>query len=435
MRLSSYFLPTLREAPAGSYIISHQLMLRAALIDQVAAGSYIWLPLGVRVLNKICKIVREEQERAGGVEVITPTVQPAHLWKKSGRYDDYGKEMLRIRDRHDVELLYGPTAEEVVTDLFQRHVKSYRDLPQRLFQIQWKFRDEIRPRFGVMRAREFIMKDLYSFDINKTEALKSYDAMLQAYYRTFNRMNLKAIAVRADTGPIGGDLSHEFHVLASTGESTVYYDEKLQGISSLSLEQLGNYYAAADEQYDPDQCPLSQDRLKTASGIEVGHVFYFGTKYSIPLEAFVTDQQGRKIPVEMGSYGIGLSRLVAALIEIYHDDRGIFWPESVSPFDVGLLNLKVQDINCQERADDIYHLLQEAKVDVLYDDRNETPGVKFADMDLIGLPYQWIIGPKSLASDTIEVKQRSSGRTISISFNQALDLAFSRSLKNLFEER
>jgi prolyl-tRNA synthetase len=432
MRLSSYFLPTLKEAPSGAQIASHRLMLRAGMVDQISSGMYAWLPLGLKTLKKISHIVREEQERAGGVEMMTPTVQPASLWKKSGRYEDYGKEMLRFQDRHEVELLYGPTGEEVFTDLFQRHIKSYKDLPQRLFQIQWKFRDEIRPRFGVMRAREFIMKDLYSFDLNKAGALASYDAMLQSYYRIFNRMNLRALAVRADTGPIGGELSHEFHILAPTGESTIYYDPALETISELCLDTLPRYHAATDDMHTAEGPLVAPENIQTSKSIEVGHVFYFGTKYSAPLGAMVTDANGALVPVEMGSYGVGLSRLVAALIEVFHDAHGIVWPESVSPFDAGLLNLKPQDPACTQLCEDLYHGLREAKVDVLYDDRLQTPGVKFADCDLIGLPYQLIMGPQGALAGTIEVKQRRSGKTQVLSKETAIDLAAAGALGTVF---
>lgn len=423
MRFSAYFLPTLREAPASAHIASHRLMLRAGLVDQIASGIYAWLPLGLKALKKISNIVREEQEREGGVEVMMPTIQPASLWKKSGRYDDYGKEMLRLRDRHEVELLYGPTGEEVLTDVFQRHIKTYRDLPQRLFQIQWKFRDEIRPRFGVMRGREFLMKDLYSFDIDRASALASYDAMLKAYYRMFQRMQLKAIAVRADTGPIGGDLSHEFHILADTGESTIFYDSVLETRDALTLAEIGDVYAATDDQHDPAKCTVPENQLKTATSIEVGHVFYFGTKYSLPLGAVVTDAQGRQVPVEMGSYGIGVSRLIGAVIEVYHDERGIVWPEPIAPFTIGLLNLKTQNRACVEAAESLYAQLQNAHVDTLYDDRDETAGVKFADMDLIGLPYQVIIGPQGVAAGTVEVKQRASGKSITCAAEDVVSLA------------
>jgi len=436
MRRSAYFLPTLRESPSSAQLASHRLMLRAGMVDQISSGMYAWLPLGLKTLKKIANIVREEQERAGGVEMMTPTIQPASLWQKSGRYEDYGKEMLRFKDRHEVDLLYGPTGEEVFTDIFQRHIKSYKDLPQRLFQIQWKFRDEIRPRFGVMRAREFIMKDLYSFDLDKAAALASYDAILQSYYRIFNRMNLRALAVRADTGPIGGDLSHEFHVLAPTGESTIYYDAALETVSGLCLKTLPTYHAATDEMHrEEDVLNVNEGGgrvIKTSKSIEVGHVFYFGTKYSAPLGALVTDAQGAVVPVEMGSYGVGISRVVAALIEVFHDDRGIIWPESVSPFDVGLINLKPQDVPSTHLCDGLYEELSEMGCDVLYDDRTQSPGVKFADMDLIGLPYQLIVGPQGAASGTVEVKHRASGQTHTLDREKVQELVVSKTLGTLF---
>ena len=433
MRYSAYFIPTLREAPQGAQIISHQLMLRAGLTDQIASGIYAWLPLGFRVLQKISAIVREEQDRAGAIELLGPMIQPAELWKKSGRYNDYGKEMLRFLDRHETELLYGPTGEEILTDLFQRHIKSYRDLPKRLYQVQWKFRDEIRPRFGVMRSREFLMKDCYSFDLNQAEALKSYDAMLGAYYRTFERMGLKGIAVRADTGPIGGDLSHEFHVLADTGESTIYYDRALDAIPALTLETIHSYYAAEQGKHTPATCPVPETNLRSATSIEVGHLFYFGSKYSVPLGALVTNAAGARVPVEMGSYGIGVGRLVAAMIEASHDSKGIIWHPSVAPFDVGLLNLRTQDAVLTQTADSLYGSLREAGVDVLYDDRDESPGVKFASMDLIGLPYQVILGPQGLASGTLEVKERSSGNIQSLPLESLLPLMVDQKLSTLFQ--
>lgn len=422
MRSSIYFYPTLKEMPQDAQIASHRLMVRAGMISQVTSGIYSWLPLGLRVLSHIEQIVREEQDRASSLEILMPTIQPADLWKKSGRYEDYGKEMLRMQDRHEREMLYGPTAEEVITDIFARFVKSYRDLPKRFYNIQWKFRDEIRPRFGVMRGREFLMKDNYSFDLTLEGAKASYQAMLEAYVRTFARMDLTAIPVRADPGAIGGTLSHEFQILAETGESEIFYDEAYGSLdpSTLTLDRLQTLYAAADELHDPSLCPVPPERLKTARGIEVGHVFYFGTKYSIPLGAFVMGPEGNQIPVEMGSYGIGISRLVAAIIEAHHDEAGIIWPESVAPFKVGLLNLKVKDADCTALCDDLYGKLRAAKIEVLYDDRDMGAGAKFADMDLIGLPWQLIVGPRSLVSKTLELKNRKSGETVTLSYEDAL---------------
>lgn len=422
MRLSEYFLPTLKETPAEAQVASHRLMMRAGMIAQVSSGIYSWLPLGLRVLQKVAQIVREEQDRAGSLEVLMPTIQPADLWLKSGRYNDYGKEMLRIKDRHERDMLYGPTAEEIITDIFSRFIKSYRDLPKRFYNIQWKFRDEIRPRFGVMRGREFLMKDNYSFDLTQEGAKASYQAMLEAYVRTFSRMELTAIPVRAATGPIGGTLSHEFQILAETGESEIFYDEAYESLDagSLTLDRLQELYAASDELHDPSACPVPLERLKSARGIEVGHVFYFGTKYSIPLGAVVMMPDGAHAPVEMGSYGIGVSRLVAAIIEANHDDRGIKWPQSVAPFKVGLLNLKTGDKRAETLAGSIYHSLREKGVEVLYDDRNERAGAKFADMDLIGLPWQLVIGARTVDAGTVEVKNRRTGRREEMSLEAAL---------------
>jgi len=422
MRASHYFYPTLKDNPQDAHIASHRLMIRAGMIAQVTSGIYTWLPLGLRVLSKIEQIVREEQDKAGSLEVLMPTIQPADLWKKSGRYDDYGKEMLRMQDRHEREMLYGPTAEEVITDIFARFVKSYKDLPKRFYNIQWKFRDEIRPRFGIMRGREFLMKDNYSFDLTPEGAKASYQAMLEAYVKTFARMDLTAIPVRAATGAIGGNLSHEFQILAETGESEIFYHEDYESLdaSILTLDRLQNLYAAADELHDPATCPVPPERLKTARGIEVGHVFYFGTKYSVPLGAFVMGPEGNQIPVEMGSYGIGVSRLVGAIIEAHHDERGIIWPQSVAPFQVGLLNMKTKDAACAQMCDDLYHKLLQAGVEVLYDDRDLGAGAKFADMDLIGLPWQIIIGPRSLEAKTVELKNRRTGEVQVVSGEDAL---------------
>lgn len=422
MRSSVYFYPTLKETPQEAQIASHRLMLRSGMITQVTSGIYTWLPLGLKVLAKIAQIVREEQNRASSLEVLMPTIQPAELWEKSGRYHDYGKEMLRIKDRHEREMLYGPTAEEVITDIFSRFIKSYRDLPKRFYNIQWKFRDEIRPRFGIMRGREFLMKDNYSFDLTMEGAKASYQAMLEAYVRTFARMDLTAIPVRASSGAIGGNLSHEFQILAETGESEIFYDpeyEKLD-VNSLTLDRLQTLYAAADELHDPQNCPVPLEKLKTARGIEIGHVFYFGTKYSIPLGAYVMGPDGKQVPVEMGSYGIGISRLVAAIIEAHHDQKGIKWPNSVAPFKVGLINLNIKDAPCTQLCESLYQKLLQAGVDVLYDDRDMGPGAKFADMDLIGLPWQVIIGPRSMTSGQCEVKNRGTGEKIEMSFDDAL---------------
>ncbi|HJU16592.1 MAG TPA: proline--tRNA ligase [Stellaceae bacterium] len=432
MRLSEYFLPLLRENPSEAQIVSHRLMLRAGMIRQSSAGIYSWLPLGLRVLKKVEAIVREEQDRTGAQEILMPTIQPAELWRESGRYEDYGKEMLRIRDRHEREMLYGPTNEEQVTEIVRATIKSYRDLPKILYHIQWKFRDEVRPRFGVMRGREFLMKDAYSLDLDAAGARRSYNKMFVAYLRTFARMGLKAIPMQADTGPIGGDLSHEFIILAETGESAVYCDRAWLDTDILAAEvdyrgdlapivaRYTTLYAATDEKHDPGQCPIPDGNLVTARGIEVGHIFYFGDKYSRPMGALVTRPDGEPVPLEMGSYGIGVSRLVGALIEANHDDAGIIWPESVAPFRVGLINLRPGDAHCRQAADDLYGKLQGAGVEVLYDDRDESPGAKFATMDLIGLPAQLILGPRGLAAGTIEVKNRRSGARQELPLEAAL---------------
>jgi prolyl-tRNA synthetase len=432
MRLSTYFLPTLKETPAEAQIVSHRLMLRAGMIRQASAGIYSWLPLGFRVLKRIEQIVREEQDRAGCQELLMPTIQSADLWKLSGRYDDYGKEMLRILDRHEREMLYGPTNEELITDIFRQASRSYKDVPKLLYHIQWKFRDEVRPRFGVMRGREFLMKDAYSFDLDYAGAKRAYNKMFVSYLRTFARMGLKAIPMAADTGPIGGDLSHEFIILADTGESHVYchkalvehdvlamdvdYDGDLEPI----VQSWTSVYAATDDKHDPAKCPVPPDQLLQARGIEVGHIFYFGTKYSEPLGARVNGPNGDTITVHMGSYGIGVSRLVGAIIEASHDDKGIIWPDSVAPFAVGLVNLKVDDAACTKACEDTYAKLKRARVDVLYDDRDERPGAKFADMDLIGLPWQLVVGPRGLSAGKVELKRRATGERQELSLESAL---------------
>ena len=423
MRLSRYFLPVLKETPSEAQIVSHRLMLRAGLIRQEAAGIYAWLPLGFRVLKKIEQIVREEMNRAGAIEILMPTLQPSELWKETGRYDAYGPEMLRIKDRHDREMLYGPTNEDMVTEIFRAYVKSYKALPLNLYHIQWKFRDEVRPRFGVMRGREFLMKDAYSFDLTQEAARKSYNRMYVAYLRTFTRMGLKTIPMRAETGPIGGDLSHEFIVLAETGESQVYCHKDLLDMpvpgedidfdSDLSsiVQQRTDLYAATSDVHDEERFEkeVPEDKRVVARGIEVGQVFYFGTKYSVPMNALVTGPDGKDVPVEGGSYGIGVSRLVGAIIEAFHDDNGIIWPEPVAPFDIALINLKSGDAKCDAACEDLYAELTAAGKEVLYDDRDDRPGAKFATADLIGLPWQFVIGPRGLEKGVVEVKNRKSG--------------------------
>jgi prolyl-tRNA synthetase len=432
MRLSKFFLPTLKETPAEAQIASHRLMLRAGMVRQQSAGIYAWLPLGLRVLNKVAQIVREEQNRAGISEMLMPTLQSADLWRESGRYEDYGQEMLRITDRHKREMLYGPTNEEMVTDIFRTYVRSYKQLPVNLYHIQWKFRDEVRPRFGVMRGREFLMKDAYSFDLDKESAVKSYNNHFVAYLRTYQRMGLKAIPMKADTGPIGGDHSHEFIVLAETGESQVFCDKAWVETDVLQnplakdkdlqpfVDWATGMYAATEEKHDPANCPVPAENLVTARGIEVGHIFYFGTKYSEPMKAAVAGPNSENVTVHMGSYGIGVSRLLGAIIEASHDDAGIIWPEAVAPFKVGLINMKVGDAACDAAATDLYEKLEAAGVEVLLDDRDERAGVKFADMDLIGLPWQLVIGPRGIANGLVEVKNRKTGEKRELPVAQAL---------------
>jgi len=435
MRLSAYFLPLIKENPTEAQIVSHRLMLRAGMIRQSSAGIYSWLPLGLRVLKKVEQIVREEQDRSGAQEVLMPTIQPADLWKESKRYDDYGKEMLRITDRHERAMLYGPTNEEQITDIFRHSIKSYRDLPKNLYHIQWKFRDEVRPRFGVMRGREFLMKDAYSFDIDAKAARHSYNRMFVAYLRTFARMGLKAIPMRAETGPIGGDLSHEFIILAETGESAAFvhrdflemdwlgYEVDFENAPALQavVDRFTQLYAATDEKHDTVIEAQLGDKLVKARGIEVGHIFYFGSKYSKPMGATVTGPDGESVFVEMGSYGIGVSRLVGAIIEASHDANGIIWPETVAPFRVALINLRVADEKCRTAADDIYGKLRAAGTEVLYDDRDESPGAKFATMDLIGLPWQLTVGPRGLAQGVVEMKERRGGKREELSIAAALN--------------
>ena len=435
MRLSRYFLPILRENPKEAEIVSHRLMLRAGMIKQEAAGIYAWLPLGLRVLNKINAIVREEQNRSGALEIMMPTIQSADLWRESGRYDDYGKEMLRIQDRHERDMLFGPTNEEMVTDIFRSNVRSYKDLPLNLYHIQWKFRDEVRPRFGVMRSREFLMKDAYSFDLDFAGAKHSYNKMFVAYLRTFARLGVTAIPMVADTGPIGGDLSHEFLILASTGESEVfchkdYLDfappsadvdfDDIPGLQRI-VDTWTSLYAATSEKHDAAAFEaLPEDAKVSARGIEIGHIFYFGTKYSAPMKAVVSGPDGKDVPVHMGSYGIGPSRVAAAIIEAGHDDAGIVWPEAVAPFRVGLINLKVGDGATDGACAKLQVGLEAAGLDVLVDDRDERPGAKFATMDLIGLPQQVIVGPKGLADGKVELKNRKSGARELVSVEDCL---------------
>ncbi|MEC8310496.1 MAG: proline--tRNA ligase [Pseudomonadota bacterium] len=433
MRLSHYFLPLLKETPKEAHIASHRLMLRAGMIQQSSAGIYSWLPLGKKVLDRIAQIVREEQNRAGALEIMMPTIQPAELWQESGRYDDYGAEMLRIRDRHDRDMLYGPTNEEQVTDIFRAHVRSYKALPLNLYHIQWKFRDEVRPRFGIMRGREFLMKDAYSFDLDADRAREAYNRMFVSYLKTFARMGLTAIPMEAETGPIGGDMSHEFIILAETGESGVYfhrdwldadlvtsvdYSDDLQPV----VDRFTSLYARADEKHDPADCPVAEADLMSLRGIEVGHIFYFGEKYSAAMGATVAGPEGANVPVHMGSYGIGVSRLVGGIIEASHDDKGIIWPRSVAPFDVAVINLKPGDSDCDAAAEDLYRKLQGAGCDPVLDDRDERPGAKLASIDLIGIPWQIVVGPRGMANGVVEVKNRASGEAVELSPESALTM-------------
>ncbi|AFO88028.1 proline--tRNA ligase [Phaeobacter inhibens] len=430
MRLSRYFLPVLKENPSEAQIVSHRYMLRAGMIKQSAAGIYSWLPLGFKVLKKIETIVHEEQMRAGHIPMLMPTLQSADLWKESGRYDDYGQEMLRISDRHGRDMLYGPTNEELITDIFRSHVGSYKDLPLTLYHIQWKFRDEIRPRFGVMRGREFYMKDGYNFDLTKEDALHAYNRHLVSYLRSYERMGLQAIPMRADGGPIGGDYTHEFLVLADTGESEVFYDsavtdltfgdraidydsvEQCQGV----LEEFTSKYARTDETHDEalfNEVP--EERRRVARGIEVGQIFYFGTKYSEALGANVQGPDGKQSPVHMGSHGIGVSRLLGAIIEASHDDKGIIWPEGVTPFHCGIVNLKQGDAEADAACESLYEALTAAGLEPLYDDRKERAGGKFATMDLIGLPWRITVGPRGLKNGVVELTSRRSGESEELS--------------------
>ena len=424
MRLSRYFVPVLKENPAEAQIVSHRLMLRAGLIKQATAGIYSWLPLGFKVLRRLENIIHEEQQSAGHQAIQMPILQSADLWRESGRYDDYGQEMLRMKDRHHRDLLFTPTAEELVTDIFRSHITSYKDLPLTLYQIQWKFRDEIRPRFGVMRGREFYMKDGYNFDLTKQDALHSYNRHLVSYLKTYERMGLKAIPMRADSGPIGGEDTHEFLVLAETGESEVFYDSKVTDLNfgdrtidyfdhaacQSILDEFTSLYARTDETHEPAVFEkIPQERRCKARGIEVGQIFYFGTKYSEAMGATVTDADGKDTPVHMGSHGIGVSRLVGAIIEANHDEKGIIWPEGVTPFHCGLVNLKQGDREADTACENIYQSLMKAGLEPLYDDRNERAGGKFATMDLIGLPWRITVGPRGLKNGVVELTSRISG--------------------------
>ncbi|MGY6704857.1 proline--tRNA ligase [Roseinatronobacter sp.] len=437
MRLSRYFLPVLKETPSEAQIVSHRLMLRAGMIKQASAGIYSWLPLGFKVLRRIEQIVHDEQIRAGHIPMLMPTLQSADLWRESGRYDDYGEEMLRIKDRHGRDMLYGPTNEELITDIFRAHVNSYKDLPLTLYHIQWKFRDEIRPRFGVMRGREFLMKDGYNFDLDKDAALHAYNRHLVSYLRSYERMGLQAIPMRADGGPIGGDYTHEFLVLAETGESEVFYDSEITDLKFgdrvvdydsvpeclAVLEEFTSRYARTDETHDEsvfnEQVP--EARRRTARGIEVGQIFYFGTKYSDAMGATVVGPDGTRTPVHMGSHGIGVSRLLGAIIEANHDDRGIIWPEGVTPFHAAIVNLKQGDADADAACDSLYKALVARGLEPLYDDRSERAGAKFATMDLIGLPWRLTVGPRGLAKGVVELTSRRTGTSEELAPEAAVD--------------
>ena len=438
VRLSNYFMPTLKETPADAHIVSHRLMLRAGMLRQAAAGIYSWLPLGYRVLKKIEQVVREEQDLANSHELLMPTIQPAELWQKSGRYEDYGQEMLRLTDRHQHPLLYGPTNEELITSIFGDSALSYRDLPRLVYHIQWKFRDEMRPRFGIMRGREFYMKDGYSFDLCAVSGQHAYRKMFVAYLRTFARLGLKVIPMRADTGPIGGDSSHEFIILADTGESNVYLDKDMLDLNLLEndpdynrdltpiMDRWTQYFAVTDEQYDSDpslfEKRVAADKRMTTKGIEVGHIFFFGDKYSKPMRAFVTNREGKQVPLHSGSYGIGVSRLVGAIIEACHDERGIVWPSAATPFDIGLINLHADDKRSLEVCEDLFTQLLHSGCEVMYDDRvGVRAGAKLFDFDLIGLPWQIIVGKRGLSDGVVEVKQRSSGAVVKLSVSAAVN--------------
>ncbi|MCC5989185.1 MAG: proline--tRNA ligase [Pararhodobacter sp.] len=436
MRLSRYFLPVLKETPAEAQIVSHRLMLRAGMIKQQAAGIYSWLPLGFRVLRRIEQIVHEEQARAGHIALLMPTLQPADLWRESGRYDAYGQEMLRVTDRHKRDLLYGPTNEEMITDIFRSHVSSYRDLPLTLYHIQWKFRDEIRPRFGVMRGREFLMKDGYNFDVDKQAALDAYNRHMVSYLRTYERMGLTAIPMRAASGPIGGDNTHEFLVLAQTGESEVFYDDRVTGLKlgnravdyynpeavKAVCEEFTSLYARTDETHDEAAfAEVPEAHRKVGRGIEVGQIFYFGTKYSEPMGAMVVNAEGERVPVHMGSHGIGVSRLAGAIIEASHDERGIIWPEGVTPFHCGIVNLRQGDSATDAACEGLYAALQARGLEPLYDDTQERAGAKFATMDLIGLPWRLTVGPRGLQKGVVELTCRRSGESEEMSAEAAVE--------------
>ena len=444
MLWSNYFNPTQKEKPIDAKIPSHQLMIRSGMIKQESAGIYSWLPIGLKVLKKIEKIVREEQEKAGAIEILMPTLLSSELWSESGRYDSYGDEMLRITDRHSRTLVYGPTNEEQVPEIFRKYIKSYKSLPLNLFHIQWKFRDEVRPRFGVMRGREFLMKDAYSFDLNQEEAKLSYYKMFIAYLKTFKRLGLNAIPVAADSGPIGGNLSHEFSIIAETGESEIFCDRNLleidideniynsnEKIISV-VENYLNFYSATDDKHDEKKFNnlVSKNNQLNGRGIEVGHIFSFGDKYSNPMKASISGSDGKISDVFMGSYGIGVSRLVAAIIETSNDEKGIIWPTSVAPFLVNIINLKNKDDNCKNKCLEIHNNLAKNDIESIIDDRDESAGKKFSDSDLIGFPATIIVGPRELENGNVEIRFRKEGSNQILPYSNVLKI-----IKNkLFEE-
>ena len=434
MKLTNYFLPVLKETPADAEIVSHKYMLRAGMISQSSSGIYSWLPIGLKVLKKIEKIVREEQDAAGVNEILMPTIQPADIWRESGRYEDYGKEMLRINDRQDREMLYGPTNEEQVTDIFRRSIKSYKELPSLLYHIQWKFRDELRPRFGIMRGREFLMKDAYSFDLDMDASRMSYNKFFVCYLKTFERLGLKAIPMAAETGPIGGDMSHEFVIISDTGESDIYFDKRILDLKNIDenldysndlspiVSSYQDFYAAADDKHSEENFNknVPKEFKSNTKVIEVGHIFNFSSKYSEPMKANVLNSDGKSVPVHMGSYGIGISRLVGAIIESSHDEKGIIWPSAVAPFAVGLINLKVKDTDAKSMCEDLYQTLINAGIETLYDNKDDSAGAKFSRMDLIGIPKQIIFGNNSIKGSTVEIKDRKSGQIEVVNINEII---------------
>ncbi|MDC0094049.1 proline--tRNA ligase [Alphaproteobacteria bacterium] len=438
MLLSHFFLPILKESPKEAEIASHVLMLRSGMIQQSSSGIYSWLPLGKIILDKITSICNNEMINAGCNEILMPTLQSADIWRESGRYEDYGKEMLRIVDRNQRDLLYGPTNEELVTEIFRTHIKSYKELPLKLFHSQWKFRDELRPRFGVMRGREFLMKDAYSFDVDQGSSIISYNKMFVAYMQLFKKMGLKAIPMKADTGPIGGDLSHEFIIMADTGESEVFLEKDFLNFEGLSdninynenlqevVDKYTSFYAATEEKHNPDNFTNHDNDLIKARGIEVGHIFHFGQKYSKPMKAFVNNDQGKNIPVYMGSYGVGLSRLVGAIIEANHDKNGIIWPKEITPWNYNIINLKNGDDDCDKICSDLYSYMNKNADTVLYDDTNDRAGAKLAKADLIGLPYQIIIGPNGIKDQQFDLKNRKNGDLKKMSYNELLNFLNSK---------